>query len=60
MADGASTLRDQARAAAYATPLEDFHPGDPDLFRTDSFWPYFERLRAEEPVHWCKDSEFGF
>jgi len=59
MADGASTLGDQAKAVAYATPLEDLNPGDPELFRTDTHWPYFERLRAEAPVHWCKDSEFG-
>ncbi|WP_293905219.1 cytochrome P450 [Phenylobacterium sp.] len=59
MADGAGTIGDQARAAAYSTPLEDLNPGDPELFRTDSHWPYFERLRAEAPVHWCKDSEFG-
>ena len=59
MADGATNLRDEARARAYATPLEDFHPGDPDLFLNDAHWPYFERLRAEDPVHWCKDSEFG-
>ena len=31
----------------------------PDLFKTDSFWPYFDRLRREEPVHYCKDSMFG-
>jgi cytochrome P450 len=59
MADDAGALRDQARAQAYAIPLEDMNPGDPDLFRTDSFWPYFERLRREAPVHWCRDSEFG-
>ena len=47
MADDAGTLRDQARADAYAMPLEDLHPGDPDLFLTDSFWPYFERLRRD-------------
>ncbi|MDB5466895.1 MAG: cytochrome [Phenylobacterium sp.] len=49
----------EARERAYATPLEDFNVGDPELFRTDTHWPWFERLRAEEPVHWCKDSEFG-
>jgi cytochrome P450 len=55
MADGAANLRD----LAYSTPLEDLNPGDPDLFLHDAFWPYFERLRREQPVHWCKDSEFG-
>jgi len=55
MADGAANLR----SLAYSTPLEDLNPGDPDLFLNDAFWPYFERLRREKPVHWCKDSEFG-
>jgi cytochrome P450 len=48
-----------ARDKAYSTPLADFNPGDPDLFRNDTFWPYFERLRKEDPVHYCKDSQFG-
>jgi cytochrome P450 len=48
-----------ARERAYSTPLEEFNPGDPQLFKTDCFWPYFDRLRREEPVHYCKDSMFG-
>src|SRR3982751_220214 len=59
MARGAGELKDAARERAWSMPLEEMHPGDPDLFRTDSFWPYFERLRAEAPVHWCRESEFG-
>src|ERR1700716_1023264 len=43
-----------ARERAYATPLEAFDPGHPELFRTDSFWPYFDRLRKEAPVHYAK------
>ena len=39
--------------------LEDFDPSHPELFRTDTFWPYFDRLRKEDPVHYCKDSMFG-
>jgi cytochrome P450 len=54
-----SGLLEQARTRAYATPLADLNPGDPDLFRSNTHWPYFERLRAEEPVHFCRDSEFG-
>ena len=42
-----------ARANAFATPLGEFHPGNPELFRSDTLWPYFERLRNEEPVHFC-------
>ena len=48
-----------ARETAYATPLEKIDPGHPELFRNDSFWPYFERLRREDPVHYCSDSMFG-
>ena len=59
MADGAIHIRQAAREKAYSTPLEDFHVGEPELFRTDSHWPWFERLRREEPVHYCQGSEFG-
>ena len=48
-----------ARERAQSIPLETFDPGDPELFRSDTFWPYFDRLRREEPVHYCKDSMFG-
>jgi cytochrome P450 len=48
-----------ARERAASIPLEQFDPGDPELFRTDTFWPYFDRLRREDPVHYCKDSQFG-
>ena len=58
MADGAR-IAAEARDRAYSTPLEDFHVGDPELFRTDTHWPWFERLRAEDPVHYCKASDFG-
>jgi cytochrome P450 len=48
-----------AREKAYATPLSEFHPGNPELFQTDTLWPYFERLRKEEPVHFCTTSPVG-
>jgi cytochrome P450 len=50
---------EEARERAYSLPLEDFNPGDPELFRSDTHWPYFDRLRKEDPVHYCKDSMFG-
>src|ERR1700726_4992299 len=49
-------LQRQAREEAYATPLKDFHPGAPRLFQNDTLWPRFERLRKEEPVHYCTNS----
>jgi cytochrome P450 len=48
-----------ARDKANSLPLADIDVSHPELFRTDSFWPYFDRLRREDPVHYCKDSIFG-
>lgn len=44
---------------AWSIPLEQFDVSNPDLFAADTWRPYFERLRAEDPVHYCADSEFG-
>ena len=49
----------RARDAAYALPLEKLNPAQPILFQTDTIWPYFERLRNEDPVHYTAESEFG-
>ena len=43
----------------YTLPLEDFNVAQGELFENDSHWAYFERLRNEAPVHYCRDSEFG-
>ena len=48
-----------AAAEAYALPLEELNPGNADRFQTGAIWPVFERLRAEDPVHFTPDSEFG-
>ncbi len=42
-----------AREYAYAMPLADMHPGAPQLFRSDTWQPVFERLRNEAPIHFC-------
>jgi cytochrome P450 len=52
-------LNDRARERAYAIPLDEIDVGNPALFRDYTFWPYFERLRKEDPVHYCRDSMFG-
>ena len=56
---GTTTQIDAARKRAYSLPLDQFDVGNPALFQKYEFWPYFERLRKEEPVHYCKDSMFG-
>lgn len=53
MDDASIDLQRAARDAAYSMPLEEINPSDPELFRTDTMWPYFERLRKEDPVHWA-------
>ncbi|MGZ6038009.1 MAG: cytochrome P450 [Phenylobacterium sp.] len=63
MADGnlanLAEARKQARDEAYATPLELLNPAQPKLFQADAMWPIFERLRAEDPVHYTAEHEFG-
>nr|WP_295108866.1 cytochrome P450 [uncultured Caulobacter sp.] len=60
MSDGSIDLKAAARAKAYSTPLEDYHIADPALFQADAMWPYFERMRKEDPVHYSKgDEEIG-
>ena len=51
MAEGAVDLKSEARAKAKAIPLNDINVTDIELWRTDTVWPYFERLRKEDPVH---------
>ncbi len=43
----------------YSLPLETLDVSDPELFLSNSFWPYFKRLREEDPVHYCPDSAYG-
>ena len=44
---------------AYSIPLEAIDVSDPQLYQDDTWYPYFERLRREAPVHWCRESPYG-
>jgi cytochrome P450 len=57
--DGSVDFRHEARARAYAAPLETLNPAQPELFAQDAMWPIFERLRAEAPVHYTPESDYG-
>jgi cytochrome P450 len=48
-----------ARDAAYAMPIERIDVSDPHLYQDDTWRPYFERLRREDPVHWCETGMYG-
>jgi cytochrome P450 len=49
----------QANADPYSIPLDEIDVSDSLIFETDTLWGYFERLRKEDPVHYCAESEFG-
>src|SRR5579872_1227360 len=63
MADGVIDVLNEKRALhrkrAYETPLAVLNPAWASAFRDDGHWAYFERLRAEDPVHWTPDSNYG-
>ena len=55
----AHAMEREARSPATDIPLDKINVSQPELFRTNSFWPYFERLRREDPVHYCAESDYG-
>ena len=42
-----------------ATPIEELDVSDSRLYQQDAWRPYFERLRADDPVHYTASSPFG-
>ncbi|MEP5763448.1 MAG: cytochrome P450 [Halieaceae bacterium] len=53
-ASDATTLQDP-----WSIDLEDMDVAQPELFAADAQWAWFERLRKEDPVHFCASNEFG-
>jgi cytochrome P450 len=47
------------REDAYAIPLDRIDVSQPRLYQEDIWYPYFERLRREDPVHWCENGVYG-
>ena len=43
----------------YDISLDKLNPAHPALFEANAMLPYFERLRAESPVNYCAESQFG-
>ena len=52
-------LQAAARAEAFALPIEQIDPATADYFENDTDWPYFERLRRDDPVHHAHSPLFG-
>lgn len=40
-------------------PLAEIDVSRPELMQADAHWGFFERLRKEDPVHYCANSMFG-
>ena len=40
-------------------PIGDVNVADAQLFRTDTQWPFFERLRKEAPIHYNREHPDG-
>jgi cytochrome P450 len=47
------------REEAYSIPLDKIDVSQPRLYQEDIWEPYFERLRREDPVHWCEGGMYG-
>ncbi len=52
-------LHAAAAAHAWSMPIDEIEVGNPELFRTDTLWPYFARLRKDDPVHHSVHPEHG-
>jgi cytochrome P450 len=44
---------------AATTPLDRIDVSDPRLYQNDTYHPYFERLRREDPVHYRENGMYG-
>jgi cytochrome P450 len=49
----------QSHVDPHSIPLDEIDVSELELWTTDTFWGYFERLRKEAPVHYCADSAYG-
>src|SRR5262244_515415 len=56
---GAATMMMPAADNPSSVPLDQIDVSDPKLYQDDIWYPYFERLRREDPVHWCPASPYG-
>src|SRR5277367_1002532 len=52
-------LDDAVHSAASRIPLDAIDVSDPQIYQDDTWYPYFARLRREDPVHYVRDSRYG-
>jgi cytochrome P450 len=57
--DGFATSSGTGLEDPWSQPLETLDPSRAELFQTGAHHAYFRRLRAEDPVHYTAESQFG-
>ncbi len=57
--DGFSTSAGTGADDPWSQPLETLDPSRAELFQSGAHHAYFKRLRAEDPVHYTAESQFG-
>jgi cytochrome P450 len=50
---------DLTTADPWSVPLDQIDVSDPMLFKTNTHWDYFRRLRQQDPVHYAESPLFG-
>ncbi len=51
--------QERAREFARTAEVDDLDVSNWHLFRADAHWPFFERLRQDDPVHYHAESRYG-
>ena len=59
MTPGMTDLLQFQRDHAAKIAIGEIDQGNSQLFQQDTIWPYFERLRRDDPVHFTARHEFG-
>jgi cytochrome P450 len=50
---------DDAVHSADRIALDRIDVSDPQIYQDDTWYPYFARLRRDDPVHYCAESRYG-
>jgi cytochrome P450 len=53
------TVREAMLRQAEELPIDQLDVSNYNLFVEDAIWPYFERLRREDPIHYHSESRYG-
>jgi cytochrome P450 len=52
-------LDDAVQSAAGSVSLDEIDVSDPQIYQDDTWYPYFARLRRDDPVHHVRESRYG-